>query len=84
MWKRMTNSTKRAWDQTADFLNPFDDMNDPAQYNPTGSRGIAKSGGNTSRSEGSSWFNPWPDTTESARPKTVNEFLKGKRPGFDD
>jgi hypothetical protein len=80
-WTRMTNGTKQAFAKTADFLNPFDDANDRPSYNPTGSQGIKSSSPKTA--DKTPWYAPFPNP-EPERPKTVTDFLKQTRPGFND
>ncbi len=75
MLSKMGQSTKRAWGNTVDFLNPFDDK--PAKpvqqgYQPQ----------NTTTKQGPGMFSwMWrEETTET--PTSVNEFLRQERPKF--
>jgi hypothetical protein len=73
---RMSSTTKRWWDNTVDFMNPFDNKPAPkpkssyhSQKQPTENKGMF------------SWM--WQEEkTES--PTTVKEFLRNPRPGLND
>ncbi len=75
MLSRMSQSTKRTWNNTVDFLNPFE--KEPAQpvqqgYQPQ----------NKTEKKGSGMFGwMWREET-TERPTSVNEFLKQERPRF--
>lgn len=75
VFSRMGNTTKQAWNKTADFLNPFDDQPTPPPqqgYQPQ----------NTTTKKGTGMFGwMWrEETTET--PASVNEFLRQERPRF--
>ncbi len=72
---KMGQSTKRAWNNTVDFLNPFD----PAPAEPL-QQGYQPQ--NTTTKSGSGMFGwMWrEETTET--PASVNEFLRQERPKF--
>lgn len=75
MFNKMSQTTKRTWNNTVDFLNPFEKK--PAQpvqqgYQPQ----------NMTKKKGSGMFGwMWrEETTET--PTSVNEFLRQERPRF--
>ncbi len=84
-WKKMTTGTKRMANQTADFLNPFNDVA-PATHeeNLTGSNSMFNNQANKrpvqAAKEKKSWLPGWNSAqgTES-KPKTVNDFLSQPR-----
>jgi hypothetical protein len=85
VWKRMGNSTKRAWNQTADFLNPFDDEK-PTTTPITGSntyfsQSQRQTGGMSASKDKTSFFPPlWSTDEPEQKPKSVTDFLKQPRP----
>ena len=73
---RMGKSTKRAWENTVDFLNPFDAPSKstprPNGYQPQNEKPESKGG----------WFG-WLRTEEPPEPPaTVTEFLSQDRPRY--
>ncbi|MCU0878009.1 MAG: hypothetical protein MUF06_09515 [Pirellulaceae bacterium] len=86
-WQRMRTSTKKAWNQTADFLNPFNDGADNQSTTPiTGSntyfsQSQRQTGGMSASKEKTSFFPPlWSTEEPEQKPKSVVEFLKQPRP----
>jgi hypothetical protein len=86
-WQKVSGGTKRMAKQTADFLNPFDDAA-PAPRNEsiTGSNSSFNQMANPGSRKGTpkkSWFPGWGASTssETDKPRTVNEFLAQPRVG---
>jgi hypothetical protein len=83
VWKRMGNSTKRAWNQTVDFINPFDDANDNQRTTPiTGSNTYFSHNANrkSTDKEKTSFFPAmWPSAEPEQKPSSVVEFLRQPR-----
>lgn len=84
-WQKMTTGTKRMANQTADFLNPFNDAAPTVREESlTGSNSMFNSQANKrpvqAAKEKKSWLPGWNSTqgTES-KPKTVNDFLSQPR-----
>lgn len=82
VFSKVGNTTKQAWNETVDFLNPFDKQ--PAQppqqgYQPP-QQGYQPQ--NTTTKQGTGIFGwMWrEETTET--PASVNEFLRQERPRF--
>lgn len=78
MFKKMGQSTRQAWHNTADFLNPFNDAPAPPKnqgYQPQ------KLNKNSSSSGGGmfDWLKPKPPVEE---PTSVNDWLSQERPRF--
>ncbi len=75
-FSKMGQSTKRAWNNTVDFLNPFEKKTTSQQqgYQPQNSQKTTKAG---TGMLGWMWRE---ETTES--PTSVNEFLRQERPKF--
>lgn len=85
-WQKMRSGTKRAWDQTVDFLNPFDDANDNPPTKPlTGSntyfsQNARQTGGKSAGKEKTSYFPAlWSSEEPDDKPKTVTDFLNQPR-----
>jgi hypothetical protein len=76
VFSRMGQSTKRAWDNTIDFLNPFDNGPPaaPKQQGYQPQQVESKSGGGMF-----GWM--WREEKVES-PSTVNEFLRQERPRF--
>jgi hypothetical protein len=83
-WQKMSSGAKSMAAKTADALNPFDDAkdNEPIRITgskTTGSKTTARKVSAKKDEQSGSWFpSLWPK--EEPRPKTVNDFLNGKRP----
>ena len=84
-WQKMTTSSRKFWNQTADTLNPFNDAEDnKPPPSATGSNSyFSQASSSKSKQQKSSTFLPsWFSEEKEEKPKTVNEFLGRPRPGY--
>jgi hypothetical protein len=84
-WQKMTTSSRKFWNQTADTLNPFNDaLDNKPPPSATGSNSYFSQASNSkSKQQKSSTFLPsWFSEEKEEKPKTVNEFLGRPRPGY--
>lgn len=78
---KLSNGTKSFVKKTGEVLNPWS-----KPVNETPQQTLRKSIANKSaakKTESSSWWPTWGEE-EPARPRTVGDFLKQDRPGFND
>ena len=79
---KLGQSTKRAWNNTLDFMNPFDQASEtkPSEYQPLHQGYQPQNSKSTSKSSGLfGWM--WREETPE-EPASVNEFLRQERPRF--
>ncbi len=84
MLGRMGQSTRRAWNSTTDFLNPFNDApadKSPQSYQPA-EQGYQPQNINKTTKSGSGPFGWMWREEQTERPASVNEFLRQERPRF--
>ncbi len=74
---KMERSTQKAWHNTTDFLNPFNDAPAPQQQ-----QGYQPQNLNKTTSSGSGPFGWLWREEKTEQPGSVNEFLKLERPRF--
>lgn len=74
---RMERSTQRAWHNTTDFLNPFNDTPPPPQQQGYQPQNLHKTS-----SSGSGLFGWMWREEKTEQPASVNEFLRMERPRF--
>lgn len=77
-WKRLTRSSKQAWDSTTDFLNPFNDGKKKKSAMPR-NLGYQPQQMQPKKSGMFDWLVPPPAEPE---PETLGDFLKMSRPSF--
>jgi len=86
-FSRMMNGTKEAIYDTADFLNPFYSRPKyPGPFAPTGNNSYLNNRQPVRakiEDTKTPWWAPYEWETEE-KPQTVQDFLKLKKPGFDD
>lgn len=84
---KISNGTKSMMKKTGDALNPTKwgttTANDTPQQTLRKSMTPSRTASKAAKSE-TSWWSPWPAEKADDRPQTVADFLKQKRPSFDD
>ncbi|WP_254513827.1 hypothetical protein [Anatilimnocola floriformis] len=81
--QKMTNGTKKAASQTADFLNPFNDGKPAArQESMTGANSVFNQQANRGKgqAEKKSWFPGWASPHVEDKDQSVNSFLARPKP----
>ncbi len=74
---KMTQSSKRMWNNTVDFLNPFDSPEPQKQqpwYQPQNMK--------QEQAKESAWKWPWSQPEKAEEPASVGDFLRRPRPQF--
>ena len=83
---KMWNSTKDAMHSTYDFCNPwYSRPKYPGPFSPTGNTDYLNNRPplkKATTNEEPPWWYPWPADAPEEKPRTVQEWMKLKRPGF--
>ncbi len=79
MYQRMSGTTKRWWDNTTDFLNPFNDAPPPKKPESTNWWRVEENPPEKSKG----WFSGlWQPEEKPKKLETVNDFLKQPMPSY--
>jgi hypothetical protein len=86
---KMWHSTKEAMYNTADFLNPwYNRPKYPGPFSPTGNTNYLNNRGTPVKkaigdADETPWWYPYPVEKKYEKPRTVQEWMKQEKPGFN-